>query len=95
MSRVGIKAGDFLGGRSGILKIPWKGECRKNNRQWQQALTISKYKGYKANNNNKRNPSKMCTCTSQPQYFLKTNDWALNHLQSMKYSLTFISHFSS
>lgn len=61
MSRVGIKAGDFLGGRSGILKIPWKVECRKNNRQWQQALTISKYEGYKANNN-KRNPSKMCTC---------------------------------
>lgn len=44
MSSIGIKAGDFLAGRSGILKIPWKAEYRKNNCHWQQTPTLSKYR---------------------------------------------------
>lgn len=71
MSRVGIKAGDFLGGRSGILKIPWKGECRKNNRQWQQALTISKYKVIKLTTTTKEIPPKCARVQARLNTFLK------------------------
>ena len=61
MSAVGIEAGDFLAGRSGILKIPWKVEYGKNNCHWQQSPALGKYTCYEVNKTKKqkqKNPTK-------------------------------------